>query len=165
MIAFLSGLLKSKTEEHAVIDVGGVGFKVAVPLSTYRELPRIGEPVTLHTILWVREDDLRLYGFASEEEREMFQVLLGVKGVGAKMAIDIVSFMPVARLVEAIRKDQPALLCQIPGIGKKRAERLIFDLKNNSHPLFLRPVAVAAGKMLPRNERVTEAIEALMALG
>ncbi|RJP31178.1 MAG: Holliday junction branch migration protein RuvA [Candidatus Omnitrophota bacterium] len=168
MITFLTGKLADKNEHSAVIDVGGVGFKVSIPLSTYRELPRHGESVTLHTHLAVREDEFQLYGFATEDEREVFLILLSVSGVGAKMAIDVVSHLPVERLVEAIRKNEHALLCQVPGIGKKRAERIVFDLKNTKHPLFLRHAFASKGgesKSIPSNQHVTEAVEALIALG
>jgi len=166
MITFLSGILRAKTEESAVIDVGGIGYYVHIPLSTYRELPRTGEIVFLHTFLVLREEDVRLFGFASEEEREMFQILLGVNGVGAKMAIDAISHLPVPQLVEAISKEQVSLLCRIPGIGKKRAERLIFDLKNKNHPLFLRAFTTSVvGRTALQSQTAAEAVEALIALG
>ncbi|MFB3789206.1 MAG: Holliday junction branch migration protein RuvA [bacterium] len=168
MISFLTGLLAFKRENGVVIDVGGVGFKVTIPFSTYRELPREGEPVTLQTILLVREDDLSLFGFATEEEREMFKILHGLTGVGAKLALDVLSSLPVPRIVEAVQNHDTALFCQVPGIGKKRAERFIFDLKQVSHPLLLAPVQSGVTRTAPAytsNERVREAIEALQALG
>lgn len=168
VIAFLSGILAYKCENLAVINVGGVGFNVNIPLTVYRELPRVGEPVTLHTHLIVREDDLSLYGFLSTEDREVFLILLGVSGVGAKMATDVISHLPVNRLVESVQKGESVLLCQVPGIGKKRAEKLIFELKRSKHPILLAPISTRDGKKspaLPENERVSEAIAALEALG
>ncbi len=168
MITTLTGTLAYKTEQTAVIEVGGIGFQVSIPLSTYRELPRTGEPVTLHTHLVVKEDEFVLYGFATEEEREVFRILFSVNGVGAKMAIDVVSHLPVERLVESIQNNEHALLCQVPGIGKKRAERILFDLKNANHPLLLRQAMALKSKeakSLPANQKCTEAIEALIALG
>ncbi|MBN2329520.1 MAG: Holliday junction branch migration protein RuvA [Candidatus Omnitrophica bacterium] len=168
MITFLSGVLAAKKESSAVVSVGGVGFEAAVSLSTYRELPRIGEPVTLHTHLIVREDEISLCGFAKEEEREMFRILLGVSGVGVKMAMDILSSLPAGRIVDAVQRSDSAVLCQIPGIGKKRAERLIFNLKQLTHPLLLAPAAgmeVKTTAALPQNEAIREAVAALEALG
>ncbi|MEW6238557.1 MAG: Holliday junction branch migration protein RuvA [Candidatus Omnitrophota bacterium] len=165
MIAYLSGILRAKRENSATIDIGGVGYHVLIPLSTYRELPSAGEPATLFTHLYFREDDIRLYGFASEEEREAFQILMGVSGVGAKVALDILSHLPISRLAEAVQKGEAALLCQVPGIGKKRADRLLFELKGISHPLFLVPAGTETRKIGPRNANIIEAEEALIALG
>ncbi|HOJ60233.1 MAG TPA: Holliday junction branch migration protein RuvA [bacterium] len=168
MISFLTGQLALKRENLAVVNVGGVGFKVTIPISTYRELPREGEPVTLQTILLVREDDLSLYGFATEEERDMFKLLQSISGVGAKLAMDVLSSLPVSRIVEAVQTGNTALFCQVPGIGKKRAERFLFDLRQLSHPLLLTPVMPGARRSpmaAATNERVREAIEALLALG
>ncbi len=167
MITFLCGILSSKTEHRAVINIGGVGFEAAISLSTYRDLPRVGEVVTLHTHLIVREDDISLCGFAQEQEREMFRILLNISGIGVKMAMDILSSLPVNRIVEAIQKEETALLCQIPGIGKKRAERLLFNLKQLNHPLLTTPIASPGVKAVPlaRNENILEATAALEALG
>lgn len=170
MIHFLSGILAYKSDDSAVIAVGGVGFKVSIPVTTYRELPHINGQVTLHTYLHLREDEIRLFGFATEEEREMFEVLLGVSGVGAKMAVDIISYLPAEQFVKAVQTDDLTLLCQAPGIGKKRAERLVFDLKNSKHPLFLRPVASAKPNDGLPDQALTgnsakEAVSALIALG
>ena len=168
MITFLSGVLASKSENSAVIDIGGVGLEAAISVSTYRELPRVGESVTLHTHLLVREDNLSLCGFALEDEREMFRILLGVSGVGAKMAMDVLSSLPVNRIVEAVQKEETALLCQIPGIGKKRAERLLFNLKQLNHALLLAPVVASSDQAtaeIPDNDNIREAISALEALG
>lgn len=168
MITFLSGILAAKQEHRAVIDVGGVGFEAAISLTTYRELPRVGEPVTLQTHMLVRDDEISLCGFAQEEEREMFRILLGVNGVGAKVAMDILSSLPVGRIVEAVQREEIALLCQIPGIGKKRADRLLFNLKQINHPLLLSPVSSQEGvpvRPALQNENVREAVAALEALG
>jgi len=168
VIAFLSGKLAEKREDLAVIAVGGVGFNVVIPLTVYRELPRVNEPVTLHTHTIVREDDISLYGFTTREERETFRILLGVSGVGAKMAIDVISHLPVNRLIESVQKGEGALLCQVPGIGKKRAEKLIFELKRSKHPLLLAPIQTTDGSPktpIPESGNISEAIAALEALG
>ena len=168
MITFLSGILANKQDHLAVIDVNGVGFHVVIPISTYRELPKVGDPVTIHTKLILREDDISLYGFATEQERQMFDILMTVSGVGCKMAIDVLSALPVFRIVEAVQKEEIALLCQIPGIGKKRAEKLVFDLKRQKHPLLLSPVSY--GETQSTSPAATslsarEALDALLALG
>lgn len=170
MIHFLSGILAYKSDDSAVIAVGGVGFHITIPITTYRELPHINEQVLLHTHLHVREDEIRLFGFATEEEREMFEVLLGVSGVGAKMAVDVISYLPAEQFVRAVQTDDLTLLCQAPGIGKKRAERLVFDLKNSKHPFFLRPIASAKPKDGMPDKALSgssakEAVSALIALG
>lgn len=168
MIDFLLGTLAEKREDAAIVDVGGVGLRTTIPISTYRELPRVGEAVRLHTTLIVREDDLLLYGFASEAERDLFTLLLSLNGVGAKMAVDVISHLPVERLIEAVRNEQPALLTQVPGIGKKRAEKLIFDLKRIDHPiLYGKPGDDSQNAIapVPQNAAAQDALDGLIALG
>lgn len=166
MIDFLSGRLARKDENRAVVDVGGVGFSVQIPLTTYRDLPRAGEPVHLHTVLIVREDDMQLYGFAAEPERDLFNLLRGINGVGGKMAMDILSHLPASLIAQAVQRDEPAILCQAPGIGKKRAEKMLFELKRLSHPLLLAAVSdTGETAPAPEGEASREALEALMALG
>jgi Holliday junction DNA helicase RuvA len=170
MITFLSGILTHKRDNKAIIDVNGVGFGVVIPVSTYRVLPKAGEPVTIFTKLILREDDISLYGFGTEEERQMFEILLLISGVGAKMAIDILSHLPVFRLVQAAQNEEIALLTQVPGIGKKRAEKLLFDLKRQKHPLLLAPVKPggdeeSAPEPAAQSETGREVAEALLALG
>lgn len=168
MIAFLKGILASKTEDAAVIDVGGVGFMAYISLTTYRELPRVGEEVTLHTALILREDDIKLFGFYSEDERELFQALITINGIGAKMAVDILSHLTLHHLAEAVQRNETALLTQVPGIGKKRAERLLLDLRHMKNGILLAPITQLSktnGPALKLEGGVQEAIEALQALG
>lgn len=168
MISFVAGVLAEKRETHAVVDVGGVGFKAEIPLTTYRELPREGESVTLRTHLHLREDEIRLFGFMTGGELMMFELLLGVSGVGARMALDIVSHLPVGLFVKAVQEGDTALLCRAPGVGKKRAERLVFDLKGSKHPLLLAPpgtVETGTPPTPPAEGAEAEAADALVALG
>lgn len=167
MIAFISGVLHSKKENIAIIEVSGIGYLLYIPTSTYRHLPSVGESVTLHTLFQLREDDAKLFGFASEKERDVFQILMGVSGVGTKMALDILSHLPIERLVEAVQNDNHTMLCQVPGIGKKRAEKILFDLKRLSHPLLLTPVKTSQSSVISQSLSSTmkEAEEALIALG
>ncbi|MBI1389513.1 MAG: Holliday junction branch migration protein RuvA [bacterium] len=168
MIHHLSGTLQDKRDNYAVIDVGGVGFRVNIPLSTYRELPSRGETAFLHTVMLLREDDVQLYGFATEAERDLFNLFLGLSGVGGKVALDILSHLSVSLIVQAVQKDEPGLLCQAPGIGKKRAEKLIFELKRVKSPLLTAPVRegkTADETSAPPAPAAQEALDALMALG
>lgn len=166
MIDFLTGTLTDKRETYAIVGVGGVGFRVNIPLSTYRELPRSGEAVHLFTVLIVREDDMKLFGFATETERDLFNILSSLSGVGGKLAMDILSYVPAMVLAQAVQRNEPALLCQAPGVGKKRAEKIIFELSRQKHPLLLSPIQTEpGGKELPVTDASQEAHEALLALG
>ncbi len=166
MIDFLSGTLTDKHETYAIIGVGGVGFRVNISLSTYRQLPRTGEAVNLYTVLIVREDDLKLFGFATETERNLFNILSGLSGVGGKLAMDILSYVPPSVLAQAVQRDQPALLCQAPGVGKKRAEKIVFELSRQKHPILLTtPSPETPGEAAPVSDSAQEALEALLALG
>ncbi len=128
MIASVAGVLRSKKPAEAVIDVGGVGFHVLIPTSTYAELPAEGSKVRLVAHLHVREDALRLYGFFSDAERQLFRLLISVAGVGPKLALAALSAMSPARLSHSIITKDNALLVRIPGVGRKTADRLIVEL-------------------------------------
>lgn len=129
MIARLHGELVESNFTSCVIDVGGVGYAVSIPMSTFDKLPHVGEKTTVlvHTI--VREDAIILYGFASSEERELFKVLLNVSGIGGKLALNVLSSMPVANFCAAITNGDLKMLGRISGIGKRTAERLVVELK------------------------------------
>ncbi|MGH9408819.1 MAG: Holliday junction branch migration protein RuvA, partial [Vicinamibacterales bacterium] len=124
MIARLDGLLIEKTPNRIVIDVGGVGYDVLVPLSTFYDLGDAGSRVTLRIHTHVREDALALYGFASALEQDLFERLIGVSGIGPKLALAVLSGIDTGELVRAIRTQDVARLTRIPGIGKKTAERI-----------------------------------------
>lgn len=129
MIALLTGTIAYKSLEHVILDVGGVGYRVVVPLSTFYELPDTGT-TTLHIHTHVKEDMLALYGFLTSREKEMFILLLGVSGVGPKLAVNILSNIPAADLSDALMNQDVKRLSAIPGIGKKTAERLSLELKD-----------------------------------
>jgi Holliday junction DNA helicase RuvA len=135
MIARLEGLLAEKTPERVILDVGGVGYEVRVPLSTFLELPDCGKTVRLRVHTYVRDDALHLYGFNSEAERVAFATLLGINGVGPRLALAILSGVPVARLAQAVRRGDLALLRGIPGVGPKTAERIVVELRDKAHRL------------------------------
>ena len=130
MIARLKGVLLEKTPPHVVIDCSGVGYECEVPMSTFYNLPNIGETLTLLTHFVVREDAQLLYGFGTERERTTFRQLLKVNGIGAKSALSILSGLSVEDLIQAIALQETGLLTRVPGVGKKTAERLLLELKD-----------------------------------
>jgi holliday junction DNA helicase RuvA len=130
MIARLCGILEEKSPERIVLDVKGVGYDLRVPLSTYGALPELGAEVRLLVHTHVRDDAISLFGFASHRERFLFEKMIGVSGIGPRLAIALLSGLPPGELVEAIRSGEAARLCRIPGVGKKTAERLVVDLRD-----------------------------------
>jgi len=130
MIGRLSGILLEKNPPQLLLDVQGVAYEVDVPMSTFYNLPQNGERVTLFTHLVVREDAHLLYGFGSDSERRAFRQLLKVNGIGAKIALSVLSGLSVAELAQAIAAQEAGRLTRVPGIGKKTAERLLLELKD-----------------------------------
>ena len=130
MIAHLSGTLISKQATSAIVDVGGVGYEVAIPLSTFYELGDIGSPVQLRVYTHVREDAIQLYGFKTARERELFLQLISVNGVGPGLAIKLLSGMNADEMIASIRTNNLVRLVAIPGVGRKTAERLVVDLRD-----------------------------------
>ena len=129
MIASLRGKLIYKQPYSIIIEVGGVGYSVNVPLNTLSALPQEGKDVFIYIYTHVREDTLQLYGFSSEDEKRIFVTLLGITGIGPKMALNILSGIPHNELLHAIETEDVELLCRIPGLGKKTTHRLILELK------------------------------------
>jgi len=132
MIALLSGKIAYKGISHIVVDTQGVGYRVFIPLTTFYELPEAGEAVTLHIHTSVKEDAINLFGFYTLQERELFQLMISVSGIGPKVAMNILSGISSAELLEAISGGNLAKLITIPGIGRKMAERLILELKEKA---------------------------------
>lgn len=130
MIAFLSGKLLEKEANLVIIDVGGVGYEVIIPLSTFYDLGEIGEDVSLRIFTYVREDALQLFGFKTVRERELFLLLISVSGIGPKSAVTALSGMSADEIIGAIRQNNLARLNSIPGVGKKTAERLVIELRD-----------------------------------
>lgn len=130
MIALLTGKIISKTQEHCVLDVNGVGYQASVSLSTLSKLPALGESATLHIHTHVREDQLLLFGFADAMEKETFLQLITISGVGPKTALGILSGIPADSLSAAVQSEDIARLSSVPGIGKKTAQRIIVELKD-----------------------------------
>ncbi len=130
MIARLNGLLIEKSPPLIVLDCGGVGYEIEVPMSTFYNLPEVGAKVQLLTYMVVREDAQLLYGFGSEQEKSTFKQLLKVNGIGAKSALSILSGVSIDDLVYAVTNQDVAMLTRVPGVGKKTAERLLLELKD-----------------------------------
>lgn len=167
MIGRLRGVLAHKQAPYLLVDVNGVGYEVAAPMSTFYQLPPQGEEVTLHTHVVIREDAHQLYGFATEQERAMFRTLIKVTGVGAKLALTILSGISAEAFAQCVRSQDSDTLARLPGIGKKMAQRLIVEMRDKlgqgEAPSALEPTAVEAvqGKGTP----MEEALNALIALG
>lgn len=165
MITFLKGLLDESFPNRAVIDVGGVGYAVHIPISTYDALPGPGQPVRLLTHLQVREDAHDLYGFASEAERDLFRLLINqVSGVGPKLALAVLSGMPVATFKACVARNDLAALGRIKGVGKKTAERIVVELRDKVGVAAAWQAAAAAGAP-PLESHANDAVLALVSLG
>ena len=130
MIAMLSGTLAESSFSNCVIDVGGVGYEAAIPLSTFDKLPQPGNPVKLLIYTQVREDAITLFGFATAEEKNLFRQLINVSGIGGKLALSVLSAMPVGNFCSAIHTGDVKALAKISGIGKRTAERMIVELRD-----------------------------------
>ena len=170
MIAHLSGTLLSKQATSAIVDVGGVGYEVAIPLSTFYELGDIGSPVQLRVYTHVREDAIQLYGFKTARERELFLQLISVNGVGPGLAIKLLSGMNADEMIASIRTNNLVRLVAIPGVGRKTAERLVVDLRDkiaalSSPALEEEFIARAAGAFTSPDAMQGDAMSALANLG
>ncbi len=130
MIARLSGILIEKSVTQCVVDVHGVGYRVVIPLTTFYELPEIGRPAVIHIHTHVREDAIHLYGFHAQEEREIFELMISVSGIGPKLAVNVLSGITAGELIRAVTEEDLKRLTGIPGVGKKTAERMILELKD-----------------------------------
>lgn len=159
MIGRLTGLIAEKNPPQIVLDVGGVGYELDVPMSTFYNLPGAGERTTLLTHLAVREDGHFLYGFLSEAERFAFRLLLKISGIGARTALAVLSGLSVGDLAAAVARQEVGRLVKIPGIGKKTAERLLLELKGK-----LAEVGGAASGVAASDAR-DDVLNALLALG
>lgn len=160
MIGRLTGTLLEKSPPQVLVDCHGVGYEVDVPMSTFYNLPALGEPVCLLTHLAVREDAHQFFGFATEAERSAFRQLIRISGVGARTALAILSGLSVADLAQAITLQESARLVKVPGIGKKTAERLLLELKGK-----LGAELPTAGSSAAQNDAQRDIEQALLALG
>ena len=168
MIGRLTGKIINKQPPQMLIDVHGVGYEVDAPMSTFYQLPAVGQDVTLHTHMVVREDAQLLYGFISEGERSLFRTLIKINGVGAKLALTILSGMSAQDFIHCVHDNNAAALVSLPGIGKKTAERLIVELrdrlKDEQAPMDS-SLPNASFSVSPANSPVGDAVSALISLG
>ena len=134
MIALLRGVLLEKHPNQAIVDAGGVGYDVTIPVSTFTHLPNPGAEVRLRIHTHVREDALALYGFLTQDEKGLFEKLIGVSGIGPKLAVTILSGLAAPDLIGSIRRGEVDRLIRIPGIGKKTAERIVLELRDKLPP-------------------------------
>jgi holliday junction DNA helicase RuvA len=159
MIGRLTGVIAEKSPPQVLLDVGGVGYELDVPMSTFYNLPAVGERVALLTHFVVREDAQQLFGFGSGEERATFRLLVKISGVGPRTALAILSGLSVAELASAVSRQESGRLVKVPGIGKKTAERLLLELKGKLGPDLSHPAAATM------NEAQADIVQALVALG
>lgn len=159
MIAHLRGRLIAKRPNQAVVEAGGVGYELTISIPTFSALTALDSEVALHVYTHVREDALALFGFLRREEKQLFEKLIGVSGIGPKLAITILSGMATDSLITALRNNEVATLTRIPGIGKKTAERMVLELRDKLDQFAIAPVVPAAS---PLEEDV---ISALINLG
>jgi Holliday junction DNA helicase RuvA len=159
MIGRISGILLEKNPPQLLVDCQGVGYEVDVPMSTFYNLPHIGDKVTLFTHLAVREDAHLLFGFGSSSERAVFRQLIKISGVGARTALSILSGMTIADLAQAVTLQEAGRLVKVPGIGKKTAERLLLELKGKLG------ADIGAVGGAPRDDTQSDILNALLALG
>jgi holliday junction DNA helicase RuvA len=164
VIGYMRGVLMRKEPPTLLVEVGGVGYELEAPMTTFYELPAVGETVALHTHLVVRDDAHLLYGFARESQRRQFRALLKVNGIGPRVALAVLSGLTEAELTRCVVNDDVARLTQVPGIGRKTAERLIVELRDK---LAHEPaVAPAVASVVPtERDPLAEATSALIALG
>ena len=170
MIGRLRGTLLAKQAPVLLVDVGGVGYELEAPMSTFYQLPAEGSVITLHTHLVVREDAHLLYGFATENERKLFRSLIKVNGVGAKLALTILSGISADDFARCIQGNDSATLVRLPGIGKKTAERLIVEMRDRvddwlGGATLSRPSVTVPGGAYSVMDPAREAMSALIALG
>lgn len=169
MIGRLRGTLLEKQPPALLVDVHGVGYLLDAPMSTFYQLPAVGQEVTLHTHLVVREDSHQLYGFSTEQERRLFRALIKVSGVGAKMALTILSGSSADEFARCVQDNDTASLTRLPGVGKKTAERLIVEMRDRladwGHGGMAGMPAFEAAAGETGDDPVREAVTALIALG
>jgi holliday junction DNA helicase RuvA len=169
MIAYLSGKLLEKEANSVIVDVNGVGYEVAIPLSTFYELGEIGSDVALRIYTYVREDTLSLFGFKTLREKELFLKLISVSGIGAKSGIGILSGMSADEIINAIRSNNLVRLNSIPGIGKKTAERIVIELRDKINTISVGVAetsqSIETTQVSSGNDVYDDAVSALTNLG
>lgn len=162
MFAFIRGIIFETSPLHCILDVQGVGYKLFIPASAFGKLPVPGNEFLLHTAFVVRELSQALYGFLSVQERDLFEILLGLTGVGPKLALNIIGHLSIHELQQAVSGGDNLALCRIPGVGKKTAERLIIEMRDKLKGLSSPDFSTYA---INSNAQQGDALSALMHLG
>lgn len=165
MIGRIRGVLLAKQPPLIVVEAGGLGYEIEMPLAAFATLPALGETVTLFTHLLIRDDAHALYGFPGERERTLFRALLKVSGVGARLALALLSVLDAEDFTRCIAQEDVAALVRVPGIGRKTAERLILELKDRLPALEPESTITTAPSDTPRSAACADAVSALIALG
>jgi holliday junction DNA helicase RuvA len=160
VIGRLVGRLAAKATDHVILDVGGVGYLVHIPLSTFYDLPEAESPASLWIHTHVREDALSLYGFLTERERALFLMLLDVAGIGPRVALTVLSGIPPADLIDALSRQDARRLMAVPGVGKKTAERMVLELSEKAAKFAIGPAMARAATVAPE-----DVVSALVNLG
>lgn len=167
MIAYIKGKLETKSSTYVVVDVNGIGYKIFMSGTAISEMPEVGENVKVHTYYYVREDNISLYGFNTQEELKMFELLLSVSGVGAKSAIAMLSAIKPSSFALAVISNDVKALIKIPGVGPKSAQRIILELKDKlkTEQALAEEDNIEIKTIIADNSKVDEAISALQVLG
>lgn len=165
MFAFIKGNLAGSNPIYVTVEAGGIGYKIFIPVHFFAQLPQLGEPLLLYTSFVVRELSHTLYGFSTHEEKDLFELLTTVTGIGPKLALSLIGHLPYRELQKAIRNQEVAVLCKIPGIGKKTAERLCMELRDKLTDQVAdgpTPTAVLGSSQA---QKISDAMSALINLG
>lgn len=165
MFAFIKGELVSSSPVTVIVETNGIGYKIWIPTSTFSQLPQLGNAVFFHVSYVVRELSHTLYGFLQASERDLFEVLLTVTGIGPKLALSVIGHLSPQELCQAIGNHNIAVICKVPGIGKKTAERLIIELRDKLPAAFSGPSEHAIPVPDPKSQKITDAMNALINLG
>lgn len=167
MISFIKGKLISFSPAHVVIETNGIGYKILTPTNLFPHLPNIQQDVTLYTSFVVRELSHTLFGFLSEQERDLFEVLMGVSGIGPKTALSIIGHLPTKELCKAVQENDIKRICKVPGIGSKSAERLILEIRDKLPALFAIGASTFSMEIVidPKEQVIQDAMSALINLG
>lgn len=166
MFAYIKGTVIQATPVFAIVETGGIGHRIFIPAHVFPRLPQVGGETVMHLSFVVREQSHALYGFISASERDFFELLIGVTGVGPKIGMALIGHMPLAELQRAIASEDAAVLCRVPGIGKKGAERLFIELRDKVKNNAIHPNDYAVHLVSdPKAQKITDAMSALINLG
>lgn len=166
MIALISGKIVHKGISHVIVDVQGVGYRVFIPLTTFYELPEAGQAITLHIHTNVKQDAIHLFGFYTDQERDLFQLMISVSGIGPKIAMNILSGISARDLINAISSGNVSKLVHVPGVGRKMAERLILELKEKVLKKMMVDQSLEAGEQTDADDMMMDdVLSALVNLG